>query len=128
MLVVVIGIADQGFAQPSALSPTCERIRMQSIAAYWEATVPVEQAARMIKAISSGNAETSGAALVGEVLAGPVTVQQLGAGTLAGTDAVYNPALCGESDRQIAKDFRLMLPGLMIKLAEQVSAKRNSKQ
>jgi hypothetical protein len=129
-VMFLTGLAGHASGQPQLgpLSPSCERIRVQAIAAYWEATVTAEQAARMIKAMGSGSAEIKGRALVGEALDGRITVQQLGASTLAGTDAVNSSALCGEMDRQIAKNYRLMLPRLMIALAHQISAERMLKQ
>lgn len=110
------------------LSPSCEMIRVQAVATYWKSTVNTKQAARMIEAMSSGTAFDKGMALVREARAGRITVQQLGASTLAGADAVSSTPLCGEDDRQIARKIRLVLPPLMLDLAGEVSAKRMSKQ
>ena len=75
---------------------------------------------------SSDDAVTVGAGLVDEVLAGRITIQQLGAGSLAALDAVQLSAVCVERDRLAAKQLRLILPELLMRLTQQYSKQRAS--
>jgi hypothetical protein len=109
-------------------SQACEKIRVEAVRDYWKSTVSAEQAQRMASIVGSGSGERSGAALVAEALAGRVSVQQLGASSLTGFDAVEDSAMCGELDRQNAIRLRLLLPQLMIQLADQIANQRKLKQ
>src|SRR5262245_24963707 len=127
-LVLQDGSQALGQSRSQILSPSCIKVRNDAVHAYWQSTVSAKQAERMDHIAQSGSYNERGAGMVAEALAGRVTVRQLGASSLAGFDAVDSSALCGELDRQNTMRLRLLLPQLMIQLADQIANQRKLKQ
>jgi hypothetical protein len=125
--LLLTSLSEFAFSQVSKpFSPACEKVHRDATRQYWLTTVPREQADRMTDIASSDDAVTVGAGLVDEVLAGRITIQQLGAGSLAALDAVQLSAVCVERDRLAAKQLRLILPELLMRLTQQYSKQRAS--
>jgi hypothetical protein len=109
-------------------SPACDKLRRDAIHEYWSSTVSPEEASRMEHIAAAGDSATVGAGFFDEAFAGRITLQQLGASSLAGLDAVELSGVCGERDRQAAKRIRLLIPELLVYTTKRLAQRRSAHQ
>jgi hypothetical protein len=97
-------------AEPIPLSPECESIRIETMRAYWRGYSDTVLGARMTEILRTSTGLEMKLLMLGEVLSGRVSANQLGESLLAGYDAIGSSPSCNEVDRKSAEQLRTDLP------------------
>ena len=115
-LVALLAGAVPAFAQQNRFSPACGEVQAEAVLGYLKEDGD-PKLFKIAQVLASYRAGELSLALISEVLAGRMTVEQLGDGTAAGLEAVRTSPACDDADRRRAGQAQSHLPSILSSIA-----------